>query len=189
MLEALFSSRVRAKLLTNLFMSPGVEHNAWELTKALDESYSAVWKELVRLESMGILTSKPKNNAKNYSVNPDCPIAPELRSMILKTAGIGDVLRSNLSDTEGIKQVFIYGSYASGEADEQSDLDLMVIGEIELTAFSPIITQLENKLKRPINYTLFTKEEWKAKIANEDAFAINVMRSPKVVLIGGEDGL
>jgi hypothetical protein len=50
MLAALVSSRVRAKLLATFFLSPGEVHNAWELAQRLGENYSAVWKELVRLE-------------------------------------------------------------------------------------------------------------------------------------------
>jgi predicted nucleotidyltransferase len=189
MLEILFSSRVRAKLLTTLFMSPGVGHNAWELAKSIGETYSAVWKELVRLESIDILTYEQKSRIKIYHINPDCPITPELRSMILKTAGIGDAIRSHLSGLKNLKQVFIYGSYASGEADHRSDLDLMVIGNVKLTEFASIIAQLEKDLRRPINYVLSTEDDWKLRIESEDPFAMNVMRSPQVQLIGGEDAL
>lgn len=106
--------------------------------------------------------------------------------MILKTSGIGDTIRSHLSELKGLQQVFIYGSFASGEADHQFDLDLMVIGNIELTGFAAIITQLEKDVRRPINYVISTGDEWKLKIENEDAFAMNVIRSPKVFIIGGE---
>jgi predicted nucleotidyltransferase len=183
MLEILFSSRVRAKLLTTFFMSPGVGHNAWELAQSIGETYSAVWKELVRLERIDILSSEKNNRTKDYRVNPDCPIEPELRSMIFKTAGIGDAIRSQLSELTELRQVFIYGSFASGEADHQSDLDIMVIGKIELTQFAAIITQLEKDLKRSINDVIYTEDEWALKIEDEDAFAMNVLRSPRVMLI------
>jgi len=66
MLATLFSSRVRAKVLAAFFLSPGEKHNAWELAQSLAENYSVVWKELARLEGLGILTSEQRGNSKDY---------------------------------------------------------------------------------------------------------------------------
>lgn len=186
MLEKLFSSRVRAKLLTTFFLSPGVEHNAWELSRTLKESYSAVWKELSRLEGLGILTSEHKGNSKAYQINSESPIAPELRSMVLKTEGIGGEIQRRLQGIDGVRKAFIYGSFASGEADERSDLDLMIIGEVNLENFAFLITELEKKLNRPINYVIYSEKEWNEKLAGQDPFALNVDQGPKIMLVGGE---
>jgi hypothetical protein len=85
MLATLFSSRVRAKVLAAFFLSPGEIFNAWQLARKLGENYSAVWKELVRLEGLGILVSQQRGNTKDYWVNETCPIVPELRLIVLKT--------------------------------------------------------------------------------------------------------
>lgn len=100
MLETLFSSRVRAKVLAAFFLSPGEKHNAWELAQSLGENYSAVWKELVRLQGLGILTSERQGNSKDYQVNEVCSIAPELRSIVLKTEGVGMVIKENLQESD-----------------------------------------------------------------------------------------
>ena len=109
--------------------------------------------------------------------------------MVLKTEGIGSVIRTKLSSVKEIKAAFIYGSYASGDADHWSDLDLMVIGSIKLSEFAPIITQLEQYLKRPINYLIYSEEEWKTKLEGKDPFAINVIQAPRLLLIGVENAL
>jgi len=83
-----------------------------------------------------------------------------------------------------VKSAFIYGSYASGEADARSDLDLILIGNVELSQFSALVSQLENELNRPINYVIYTEDEWKAKKQGGDPFVHNVMQSPKVFIIG-----
>jgi len=64
MLETLLASRVRAKVLSAFFLSPGLPRTAWELAHALPETYSAVWKELHRLERLGILKSTPRGHAR-----------------------------------------------------------------------------------------------------------------------------
>ena len=129
--------------------------------------------------------AKPKTIP--YQVNPVCQIAPELRAKILKTDGFGDALRAHFAQLEGIQQVFVYGPYVTGEADEESHLDLMVLGEIEPARFSPIMTQLEKELKRPINYRLCSEAEWQAKIESQEPAAMRVMRFPKVLIMGGEN--
>ena len=189
MLEVLFSSRVRSKIIATLFMSPGISYNAFELAQRLGESYSAVWKELVHLEKNGFLSCEHKGNSKVYQVNPDCPIAPELRQIVLKTEGVGRVIRDRISGLGEVKAAFIFGSYASGEADAHSDLDLMLIGNVELPRFSPLISQLENELNRPVNYVIYSEDEWKVKSESDDPFVHNVLQSPKVMIIGGEDAL
>jgi predicted nucleotidyltransferase len=189
MLATLFSSRVRAKVLAAFFLSPGEKHHAWELAHRLGENYSAVWKELVRLEGLGILTSEQRGNSKDYQVNKACPIAPELRSIVLKTEGAGMVVKEKLQEMGSVKVAFIYGSYASGEADARSDLDLMIIGEINLAQLAPVISELEQELNRPINYVIYSEAEWTEKMAVKDPFWENVTRAPKIMLIGGDYAL
>ncbi len=189
MLTTLFSSRVRAKVVAAFFLSPGEKHNAWELAQRLGESYSAVWKELGRLEGLGILTSEQRGNSKDYQVNKACPIAHELRSIVLKTEGVGMLLKRKLQEMDSVNEAFIYGSYASGEADVRSDLDVMIIGEVKLNQLAPVISDLENELNRPINYVIYSEEEWNEKLAVNDPFVESVTRSPKIMLIGGDHAL
>lgn len=189
MLESLFSSRVRAKLLTVFMLSPGEGYNAWDLADLLDENYSAIWKELVHLARLKILISEYRGRSKIYRVYSECPILPELRSIVLKTEGVGKVIHQRLSGMGAVRAAFIYGSYASGEADLHSDLDLMVIGEVNLAQFAALITDLEKELKRPINYVIFSEKEWALKVSEEDPFVWNVIHSPKVILIGDEHAI
>ncbi len=186
MLATLFSSRVRAKVLAAFFLSPGEKHNAWELSHRLEVNYSAVWKELVRLERSGIITGEQGSHSKDYQINKDCPIAPELLSIVLKTEGAGVVIKNKLQEMGRINEAFIYGSYASGEADAGSDLDLMIIGEVNLDQLAPVISELEKELNRPINYIIFSEEEWNEKLVIKDPFWERVTMAPKIMLIGGD---
>jgi len=189
LLTSLFSSRIRAKILTAFLLTPGNDYNCWELVKLLNENYSAVWKELVHLEGLGILSSKQRGRSKIYHPDGDCPILPELRSLVIKTEGVAKVIHEHLLGVDSIKSAFIYGSYASGEADFQSDLDLMIVGEVNLPRFSILISELEKQLNRPINYVIFTEEEWNLKRSTADPFIHNVIQSPKMMLIGDENAL
>ena len=109
--------------------------------------------------------------------------------MVLKTEGVGMVIKEKLREIGSIKKAFIYGSYASGEADARSDLDLMIIGEINLDRLAVIISELEKELNRSINYVNYSEEEWNGKAAVKDPFWENVTSAPKIILIGGDHAL
>ena len=189
MLEALFTSKVRIKVLTLFFTHPEDHFYARELAQRIGEHYSAVWQELGNLERIGLLTSEQAANVKYYRINPDFPIYAELRRIILKTTGLGDALRQALSRLGPIEAAFIYGSAASGEEDSLSDIDLMVVGNVDLVALSSVIAQLEETLGREINYVTITREELEARLTAEEPFVQNVLTGPKIMLIGREDAL
>lgn len=187
MLEILFSSRVRAKVLTTIVLSPGERRNAYEIANSIGEHYSAVWRELAKLEKMGILSSQAFENSKEYQLNHNCPIVNELRLIVLKTEGIGLLLKNKLQEMKEIQKAFIFGSYASGDADQLSDIDLMIIGEVDLEQLSPVIDRMEKEINRPINYIIYSDDDWKEKAERQDSFWKNVNDSPKIYLIGNND--
>jgi len=189
MLEALFTSKVRIKLLTLFFTHPEEHFYARELAQRIGEHYSAVWQELGNLERIGLLTSEQAANVKYYRVNPHFPIYAELRRIILKTTGLGDALRRALDRLGPVEAAFIYGSVASGEEDSLSDIDLMVVGDVDLMALSSVIAQLEKELGREINYMAITRGELETRLAAGEPFIQNVLAGPKVMLIGREDAL
>jgi len=177
LLERLFSSRVRIQLLSAFLLHPEEPHHIRALASKVDAHYSAVWRELKNLEKAGLLRSESVGGRKLYQLNPEFPILSELRRILLKTVGAGDLLRKVLSRFEGIEAAFIFGSFAEGEQDAESDLDLMILGEVDLAKLSPVVE------------VLFTKDEWESRLAEGDAFASDVRDGSKVMLIGKQDAL
>ena len=189
MLERLFTSRVRIDLIAHFVLHPGSRYHARGLEKALGATYSAVWKELRNLEEAGLVVSEEDAGGKVFQLNADFPLLDELRSMFLKTAGAVDRIRRALEGLDGIDAAFIYGSYAQGQADAYSDLDLMIIGNVRLETLSSSLSKLEAELGRPVNFTSYTLGEWRTKLANKEPFATDVQRGHKLTIIGSEDAL
>ena len=189
MLERLFTSRVRVDLLSLLLMRPQESFHIRALASMLEAQYSAVWKELNNLEHVGLLTSESVGGRKIYRINPDFPILPELRTMVLKTTGAGDVIRSALKQLSGIQAAFLFGSFAAGNADAQSDIDLMIIGRVTLEDLGEAISGIEAELGREVNYLVHTAGEWQARLATNDPLAHNIMQGSRILLIGDEDAL
>jgi predicted nucleotidyltransferase len=189
MLQALFSSRVRVKLLTHFFSHPDERFYARELARRLDEHYNAVWQELGNLERIGLLIGEQDANVKYYRLNPGFPLYPELKRIILKTTGLGQTLQDALARLGRVELAFIYGSVAAGEDDILSDMDLMLVGKVDLLELSAVVSQLEDQLGRAINYLVLTPAELAQRLAEGEPFVQNVLSGPKVMLIGAEDAL
>ncbi|MEA1976975.1 MAG: nucleotidyltransferase domain-containing protein [Chloroflexota bacterium] len=175
--------------MSHFLLHPGASDHIRSLAAEVGAQYNAVWKELRNLEEAGLLQSETVGGRKIYRINSQFPIIPELRNILLKTVGAGDLIRESLKDLKGINEAFIFGSFAEGVPDAESDLDLMFIGNLDVAQVTPVIDELERVLARDVNYVLFTREEWKSRLENGDPFVTNVQDAPKVMLMGSQDDL
>ncbi len=187
MLERLFTSRTRVKILTLFMMNPHQDFFLREITRRTDENINSVRRELKNLEDLGLLKSNRQGNMKYFSIQTDYHIYPELRSIIMKTEGITKRLKETMSKIKGLEVAFIYGSFASAEASPQSDLDLFIIGEIDENHLLKNVSSLEEENKREINYVIYTKEDFYNELEKDNNFLINVINGDKIKIIGDLD--
>lgn len=89
LLEGLFSSRVRVKLLALFMGQPGTHYHGRELAKQTGEHFNAVWQELKHLEALGLLKAEKVGNQVHYAPDPTFPFLAELRVLMLKAEGRG----------------------------------------------------------------------------------------------------
>lgn len=187
-LKRLFSSKLRVKVLSHFFFHPGETFHVRRLAAELEESAGSVARELSNLQEAGVLMSKAVGNQKHYSLRKDNPILEDLRNLFLKTSGASAELKSALERMgDGVEVAFLYGSYASGEAHAASDIDLMVIGDVSDRKLAPAVARVERRLKRCINYTLYTRGEAEKRLGKKGDFVHQVFSGPKILLIGNPD--
>jgi len=128
-----------------------------------------------------------RRKPEHYTLREDSPILDDLRNIFLKTAGAGAELRAELERIAGIELAFIYGSYVSGEAHAASDIDLMVVGDVTDRDLAPAIARVERRLKRQIDYALYTSTEAEKRSRGKGEFVREVLLGPKIVLLGNPD--
>jgi predicted nucleotidyltransferase len=189
MLQKLFSSKLRVDLLSLFFGRPDEEFYVREIEKILQEDVGNISRELKNLEGIGLLISRRKGNLKYYLLDRKFPLHDELRSIILKTRGAAGVLTACLQGMEQIDFAFIYGSFATGQETAKSDIDLMVIGKVALERMIKHLKEPEEILGREINPSLYERREIEQRLRDKEPFISRVMREPKIMLIGDEDGL
>jgi predicted nucleotidyltransferase len=144
---------------------------------------------MAKLEELGILRSKRNGNLKHFQANHECPFFEELKGLVLKTTGMAGGIRATLDKLAGIEYAFIYGSYAKGEEKADSDVDLLIIGDVDMDRLDSNLGKLEKTLGREINYVLYSMEEFKSKKKAKDGFLMDVLRGKKIMLVGAENGL
>ena len=138
---------------------------------------------------MGIVQSEKRANLKYYKINPKCPFYEELKGLFLKTLGAPAVVKGVLKDIEGIDTAFIYGHFAKGQEYSVSDIDLFLVGDIDEDELLEIFPDLESRLGREINYSIYGLEEFRKKRKEGNAFINTVLKETKVVLLGNPDEL
>ncbi|MBN1272575.1 MAG: nucleotidyltransferase domain-containing protein [Candidatus Aminicenantes bacterium] len=186
-INRLFSSKIRVKLLDAFLSFPKVRFYTRELERRINEEAKNISRELKNLENLGLLTSEKIGNQKHYSANEDFFLYSELKGIIFKTTGVLGLLKEALAKIKGIEAALIYGSYATGKESESSDVDLMIIGKPDLTELNEEIGLLEDRLNREINYICFDRTEYENRKKAKDAFISDISAEKQILLKGSEN--
>ena len=114
----------------------------------------------------------------------------ELKSLVVKTLGVGDVLREALAPVaDRVRVAFLFGSFARGEQ-QRSDVDVMVVAQdLEFRELVRALKPAEQRLGREVSPSLYRPGEFREKLAAGHHLLTRVVAGPKVFLIGGEDDL
>lgn len=183
-MSVLLSTRLRRKLLTYSFTHSDENYYVRELSSLIDEDPGNLSRELKRLETEGLYTSFSRGNVKFYSLNKKYPLFKELKNIIFKTGGVEGSIKEIVIKYKGIVLAFIYGSYAKDKEKKTSDIDLVAVGEFNRDRFTDDIRNLETKLNREINFTVYTKDEFEKERKKDGGFLHLVLKEKFIILKG-----
>jgi len=189
MLEKLFSSKARIAVLKLFLFNPEDSYYLREISSLANTPIRGVQREVKKLKEIGLLEESISGNRVYYRANRKSPIFEDLKRIFFKTEGIVKALKENLEDKNKIDFAFIYGSYAEGKETTSSDIDLMVLGDIESKKVSKILSGVKENLQREINFVVFSMIEFVGRIKDKDNFLLSVMKEPKITILGREDEL
>ena len=182
--------KVRQQVLSVLLLDPDRAWYQSDLATRLHLQVSSLQRELASLAESGILRRTRDGNRIYFQADRDCPIFSELQGLLIKTVGLADPVREALSvHAEHIRVAFIYGSFAKGEERSLSDVDLFVVGDLELMELTEALSIAQVKLGRSINPALYATKEFRMKLANGNHFIQAVLNEPKLFIIGSESEL
>ena len=191
MLEELFVSRVRVKILQLFLSSPAdTLFHVREIVRRVSEEINAVRRELARMEKYGMMSSEWRANRRLYKFRKDYIYFRELLSLVAKTTGLGGNLIKNKQKLGKIKFAFISTRFLKGkDLSTTGNVDLLVVGNIVLPELQSIISDEQAKRETEINYSFMDEVEFKFRVRRRDPFILKVLIQPKIMLIGDEDEL
>jgi len=182
--------KTRRAVLALLFGRPDEAFYVRQVVRIAGVGQGTVQRELRRLAELGLISRQVRGKQVYFQANRKCPIFEELRGLIMKTAGVADVLKDALvSLGERITVAFIYGSVAKGSDKTTSDVDLMVVGSVGFGEIVSAVGAAQETLGREVNPTVYPPDEFQRKIVDGHSFLKTVLKEPKVFLIGDEHDL
>jgi len=183
-LDILFP-KIRQAILAATLLHPDRWWYLSDLAKHLGVRPSSLQRELAALAQAGILRRKQDGNRVYFQANTDCPFLPDLQGLLTKTVGVVDVLREALEPfASSLDWAFVYGSIARAEELATSDVDLMLIGPVGLVELTPALRRVEQRLGRPVNPTLYSREEFVTKLHAGHHFLQTVLDGDKLFIVG-----
>jgi predicted nucleotidyltransferase len=182
--------RTRSAVLAMLYGHADQSFYLRQLVRAVGAGHGALQRELKHLTDMGLVVRRVQGNQVLYQANSQSPIFLEIKSLITKSVGTHDAIRSALASLGSEIQIaFVYGSVARQKEHASSDVDLMVLGNAPFSEVVSALDPAQRMLAREINPTVFPVSEFRSKLAAGNHFLRSVMREKKLFVLGTEDEL
>lgn len=181
MLEQLFSSRTRVKLLRLFLNHPENAFFTRELTRKIGGHLNAVRRELENLVDIGLIESEGTRTKKYYRINENFPLFGELKQLFFKAQIFHQ--RSALQRITQLArvQLVLLTGYFSGQA--QTLTDVLIVGQPQKNKLKRLIAEVQKEIDHPINYTVMSKHEYVFRHDLTDRFLINILDRPHTILI------
>lgn len=196
MVEQLFGSKTRVKLLQLFYSNPNRSFYVREITRKIDEQINSVRRELSNLLSIGIIVSDNTNNRLYYEVNQKYEYYAPLqeifgggvkKSISRKSASVaaatGDEPASAASDLKSVGHIDLAVYTGQFTRDESAGVDFFIVGEVNTNALQKYVDELETKEGKSIRYTVMTLSDFQYRQQINDRFAVAIINAKKQVLV------
>lgn len=184
MLKNLFISKVRIKVLEQFFLNPNQEYHVRGMVRILDEEINAIRRELLNLQSVGLLKTQKKGNKIDYTLNLSTPYLDELRGLVLKNSEIGKSISKIAKESGKPDAVILSSSYFSKEYENSSDVDILFIGQFDIRKLGILMKEYEAEAKREFKYSAITIQDFDFGKKKRSPFIVSTIERDFVILYG-----
>ena len=191
MIDALFGSKTRVKLLHLFLSNPGKSFYVREITRLIDEQINSVRRELANMLSVGVITSDSADNKLYYQVNQRYEHYVALKAIF---AGGSDESLAVVQPDESWSKLLtsvpsLRLAVAAGVLvrDSLSSVDLLLVGDIPKTKLRSIVKKIESLEGREINYTVLSYDEFYYRLSVRDRFIADILDNRHTVVVDGDN--
>ncbi|HTE58557.1 MAG TPA: transcriptional regulator [Verrucomicrobiae bacterium] len=192
MVEQLFGSKTRVKLLQLFYSNPNRSFYVREITRKIDEQINSVRRELANLLSIGIISSDNTSNSTRlyYEVNQTYeyyePLAAIFGDGVMttkKTTKKDTPASAKSQDFKALGNVDLILYTGQFTRDEASGIDILFVGDINQTQLAKFVADLESQEGKELRYTHMSPQEFRYRQRINDRFLSMVITSKKQVLV------
>lgn len=187
MIEQLFGSKTRVKLLQLFYSNPNRSFYVREITRKIDEQINSVRRELSNLLSIGIIVSDTTNNRLYYEVNqkfeyfgPLTEIFGNGKPSLAATATTGGTDTGDIKSIGNVEIAVYTGQFTR---DESPGVDVFIVGDINKTQLGRFMTDLETKEGKELRYTQMSMSDFKYRVQINDRFVANILDAKKQIIV------
>lgn len=193
MIDALFGSKTRVKLLHLFLNNPGRAFYVREITRKIDEQINSVRRELANMLSIGIIKSENSNNRLYYEINQDYPHFKPLHQ-IFGDSGVSDAVgvadandwSKRIKPLGDVRVMVFAGKLVHGS---RADLDILIAGTVNKTQLKKFIGELEEEEGKSLNYSVIGYEDFYYRLSIKDRFVASLLADKHTVIADTENVL
>lgn len=188
MVEQLFGSKTRVKLLQLFYSNPNRSFYVREITRKIDEQINSVRRELANLLNVGIITSDNTNNKLYYEVNQKYEFYEPLqqifggRKVKTKKTAVADTTEGT-DELKNLGHVDLLVYTGQFTRDESTGVDMLIVGELNRNAVQKYVTELEGKEGKDIRYSVMNRTDFEYRKTIKDRFVTQLMNAKKQVVV------
>ena len=190
MIDALFGSKTRVKLLGLFMNNPGRSFYVREITRNIGEQINSVRRELANLVRIGIITDRSVDNRLYYQADTNFKYYHALHEMFADDEEVVSGAKVSINDwatrfraVRGVKEVVLAGTMVYGST---SSIDLLIAGDnIDEPKLKTLIKALERDAGTSLNYTILTLDDLYYRLSIRDRFVLDVLESNHTIVLDG----
>jgi len=181
MLEHIFGSHCRVKLLRLFLLHPENEYFVREITRLLNEQINSVRRELGNLENIGLVRSTTRQFKKYYRVQPEFLLYSELRGIILKSRLTSE--KKFLASLKGIGQIQYLALFGYFVEDPAASVDLLLVGKIKQQKLVKLLEKFSDDFGQKLRYTIMDLAEYRYRAEITDKFLYDILSRKKIIVL------
>lgn len=187
MLNKILVSEVRVNILKLLLLNPNRAFHIRAIVRQVGAEINAVRRELDNLFEINLVTRRQSSNKIFYQIETQHPFYSDLLSLVAKEEGIGAAIIKNERRIGVIDYAVLSLAFLRGRKSTALDVDLFIVGVINLDVIQNIVKEEEGKINREINYSVMTMEEFMSRKRTNDPFIYRVLTQSRTMLVGDDE--
>lgn len=179
-----FRSEAQLRILALILLNGDRPWNVDQVEEAVDAPTTTVHRELHRALDAGLLVRDESVRPHSYRAATDSPAYEPLKALLATTVGLESELSELLDETPGVRAAVIHGSWVDGRLRPDSDIDVLVVGEVDLAALRHRARPIARRAGRRIDLTAFRPDEFRRELDAGNGFLRKIVDSPVEPLVG-----